>query len=78
MSGEAPESGDKPPAAVPPPAGDSGLASHGHGVHIEFKFLNELRRRNVGRVAILYLVVWLADPRARSRDLSHAGGSGLG
>ena len=60
MSGEAPELGDKPPAEVPPPASGSSPPSHGHGVNIEFKFLNELRRRNVGRVAILYLVVcWL-------------------
>src|SRR6266702_344664 len=55
MSGQAPESRDKPAAA-----GDSRPASQGHGIHIEFKFLNELQRRNVGRVAILYLVVcWL-------------------
>ncbi len=33
---------------------------HGHGPHIEFKFLDELRKRNVVRVALLYLVVcWL-------------------
>jgi len=57
MSGEAPESGDKPPAAVLPPAGDSSRASHGHGVRIEFKFLEQLKHRNVGRVAILYVVV---------------------
>jgi len=30
---------------------------HGHGPHIEFKFLDELRKRNVVRVALLYLVV---------------------
>jgi TolB-like protein len=44
--------------AVPRPSQSSG---HGHGHHhIEFRFLDELKRRNVGRVAILYLVVcWL-------------------
>jgi adenylate cyclase len=71
MSGEAPESGEgQPPtsapetvqtpasAAVPQPPQRSG---YGHGYPpIEFRFLDELKRRNVGRVAILYLVVcWL-------------------
>ena len=55
MSGEAPESGDKQPGAVPPPVGGSTPPSH--GVHIEFKVLEQLKRRNVGRVAILYIVV---------------------
>ena len=55
MSGEAPESGDKQPGAVRPPAGGSTPPSH--GVHIEFKFLEQLKHRNVGRVAILYVVV---------------------
>jgi adenylate cyclase len=33
---------------------------HGHHPHIEFKFLEELKHRNVVRVALLYLVVcWL-------------------
>jgi len=68
MSGEGEESGEtQPPTsaletvqtpaspAVPQPP------RHGHGHHpIEFRFLDELKRRNVGRVAILYLVVcWL-------------------
>jgi hypothetical protein len=71
MSGEGEESGETQPptsapetvqtpasAAVPQPPLGSG---HGHGHHpIEFRFLDELKRRNVGRVAILYLVVcWL-------------------
>jgi adenylate cyclase len=71
MSGEGEESGETQPptsapetvqtpasAAVPEPPQRSG---HGHGHHpIEFRFLDELKRRNVGRVAILYLVVcWL-------------------
>jgi len=71
MSGEGEESGDTQPptsapetvqtpasAAVPQPPQRSG---HGHRHHpIEFRFLDELKRRNVGRVAILYLVVcWL-------------------
>ena len=35
-------------------------AEHGHGPHIEFRFLDELKKRNVVRVALLYLVVcWL-------------------
>jgi adenylate cyclase len=55
VSGEAPESGDKQPGAVPPPAG--GLTPPSHGVHIEFNFLEQLKHRNVGRVAILYIVV---------------------
>jgi TolB-like protein/Flp pilus assembly protein TadD len=53
MSGEAPESGDKESGAAPPPAGGSTPPSH--GVHIEFKLLEQLKRRNVGRVAILYV-----------------------
>ena len=55
MADEAPESGDKQPGAVPPPAG--GLTPPSHGVHIEFNFLEQLKHRNVGRVAILYIVV---------------------
>jgi hypothetical protein len=55
VSGEAPESADKQPGAVPPPAGGSTPPSH--GVHIEFKFLEQLKHRNVGRVAVLYIVV---------------------
>ena len=54
MAGEA-ESGDKQPGAVPPPTG--GLTPPSHGVHIEFNFLEQLKHRNVGRVAILYVVV---------------------
>jgi adenylate cyclase len=71
MSGEGEDSGETQPptsapetvqtpasAAVPQPPQRSG---DGHGHHpIEFRFLDELKRRNVGRVAILYLVVcWL-------------------
>jgi adenylate cyclase len=69
MSGEAEESGEKQPpasapetarspvsAAIPEPAQTS---RYGRS-HVEFRFLEELKRRNVGRVAILYLVVcWL-------------------
>jgi len=68
MSGEGEESGETQPptsapdtvqtpasAAVPQPPQRSG---YGHGHHpIEFRFLDEMKRRNVGRVAILYLVV---------------------
>lgn len=71
MSGEGEESGETHPptsapetvqtpasAAVPQPPQRSG---YGHGHHrIDLRFLDELKRRNVGRVAILYLVVcWL-------------------
>jgi adenylate cyclase len=66
MSGEPPTSGDGAPGAGLPPSGgaqpptSSGPPSHGHGPRIEFRFLDELKRRNVWRVAILYLVVcWL-------------------
>src|ERR1700738_5046007 len=55
MSSEAPESRDKQPKAVPPPA--SGSTPPSHSVHIKFKFLEQLKRRNVVRVAILYVVV---------------------
>ena len=71
MSSEGEETGETQPptsapetvptpasAAVPQPPQRS---EYGHGHHpIEFRFLDELKRRNVGRVAILYLVVcWL-------------------
>jgi hypothetical protein len=66
MSGEAPQSGDGLPGAEPPPpvvqpAAGSTPPSHARAPpRIEFKFLAELKRRNVGRVAILYFVVcWL-------------------
>jgi adenylate cyclase len=64
MSGEAPESGEKPTAAVRPPDGGSTPPTHGHRSRIEFRFLHELKHRNVIRVGILYLVVcWLIlDP----------------
>src|SRR5438309_3681634 len=55
MSGDAPESAEKPPEAVPPPA--SGSTPPSHSVHIRFKFLEQVKRRNVVRVAILYVVV---------------------
>src|SRR6266404_5580935 len=71
MSGEGEESGETQPptsapetvqtptsAAVPQPPQRSGY-EHGHHP-IEFRFLDELKLRNVGRIAILYLVVcWL-------------------
>jgi adenylate cyclase len=57
MSGEARESGDKQPGGVPPSAGGSVPPNHGH---IELKFLEQLKQRNVFHVAVLYLVVcWL-------------------
>jgi TolB-like protein/tetratricopeptide (TPR) repeat protein len=76
MSGEAPESREgqapiSPAAAVqPPPSGTNDGASHASGhVHahqspVQFRFLEQLKQRNVIRVAVLYLVVcWLIlDP----------------
>jgi adenylate cyclase len=70
MSGEAEESGEtqsptSAPETVPTPAGaavpHSPQSAHGFRHHsIEFRFLAELKHRNVGRIAILYLVVcWL-------------------
>jgi hypothetical protein len=60
MSEDPSESRDKIPGVVSPPAAGSVQLDHRHGLGFEFKFLNELKRRNVGRVAILYLVVcWL-------------------
>jgi TolB-like protein len=72
MSGEAPESREgqpptDPPPIVRPPSGrttDSAPPASGH-VHahhsvIQFRFLEQLKHRNVIRVGILYLVVcWL-------------------
>jgi adenylate cyclase len=76
MSGEGPESREgqaptSPAAAVqPPPSGTNDGASHAAGhVHahqspVQFRFLEQLKHRNVIRVGILYLVVcWLIlDP----------------
>jgi hypothetical protein len=57
----APTAGTEPiaPAAAPPPG-----HGHGHHPHIEFKFFEQLKQRNVVRVALLYLVAcWLIlDP----------------
>ena len=55
MSGEAPAPANKQPEAEPPPAGRSTPPSHSR--HIELKFLEQLKRRNVGRIAILYVIV---------------------
>jgi adenylate cyclase len=54
MSGEAPESVGKPAGAPLPPA--SGSTASSHGIHIKLDFLEQLKRRNVGRIAILYVV----------------------
>jgi hypothetical protein len=54
VTGDAPESGDKQSVAVPPPVRGSTPPSHGPS---DFKFLEQLKRRNVGRIAILYVVV---------------------
>jgi len=63
-----------PPKAVSNPTGGTEAVTptaappvghgHGHHPHIEFKFLEELKQRNVVRVALLYLVAcWLIlDP----------------
>lgn len=52
MSGKAPKSNNKPPAAH---TADKPL--HEHVPHLLSGFLDKLKRRNVGRVAILYIVV---------------------
>jgi adenylate cyclase len=58
MSSEAPESREKPPGATRPPAG--GSAPSGHGPRVNFRFLDELKHRNIVRVGILYVIVcWL-------------------
>lgn len=76
MSGDTPESGEGPaptgpPTTVqPPPGGTTDSAPHNsrrvHAHHsaIQFRFLEQLKHRNVIRVGILYLVVcWLIlDP----------------
>jgi len=64
MSGQAPDSGEKAPEAVPPPAGGSPPPNHAHHPRFEFRLLDELKHRNIVRVGILYLVVcWLIlDP----------------
>jgi adenylate cyclase len=75
MSRRAPKSGGppptKPPPAVQPPPkgtddGASHIPGHAHGHHpaLEFRFLEQLKHRNVIRVGILYLLVcWLIlDP----------------
>jgi len=76
MSGETPESGERPAPTSPPttvqvPHGgtDDGTPQspahvHAHHSAINFRFLEQLKHRNVIRVGILYLVVcWLIlDP----------------
>jgi len=61
MSGEGPESQEPPPSSGPSAgAPHSPVHAPAHHSGIEFRFFNELKQRNVGRVAILYLVVcWL-------------------
>jgi len=54
-----PDEQPQDPQSAPPPAPKHGTRVHHHG-HLglpQFKFLEELKRRNVGRVAILYIVV---------------------
>jgi TolB-like protein/tetratricopeptide (TPR) repeat protein len=64
MSEQAAEPQDTLPATIAPaptPTTTGGSASnHGHRPHIEFKLLDELKKRNIVRVGILYLVAcWL-------------------
>jgi TolB-like protein len=55
MSGDAPQSGEKPSEAVPPLAGGSS-----HRPRVAVRFLDELKHRNIVRVGILYVIVaWL-------------------
>src|SRR6266853_5969177 len=62
-----------PPAGVPAPTGETEAVAanltaprhgHGHHPHIEFKFFEGIKHRNVVRVALLYLLAcWLIlDP----------------
>jgi len=64
---------NSPPGTVPAPTGETGPVAlsptppkrgHEHHPHIEFKFFEQLKQRNVVRVALLYLVAcWLIlDP----------------
>ena len=46
-----------PPAETPPPETPVPAVHHAHARLPTFKFVEELKRRNVGRVAILYLVI---------------------
>jgi adenylate cyclase len=76
MSGETPESGEGPaptgpPMTVQPPPGGTGGGAprasghlHAHHSAIQFRFLEQLKHRNIIRVGILYLVAcWLIlDP----------------
>jgi TolB-like protein/lipoprotein NlpI len=76
MSGETPESGegpaptDPPTTAQAPPSGTDDAAPHAsahvhaHQPTIQFRFFDQLKQRNIIRVAILYLVAcWLIlDP----------------
>jgi adenylate cyclase len=58
------EAGAPPPKAAPPPVAEKVAAHHleaghhhGHAQLPRLRFLEEIKRRNVGRVAILYIVV---------------------
>ena len=53
MSAELPGPGNRQPETIPSPAGST-TPSH---AHTQFKFLEQLKRRNVGRIAILYVIV---------------------
>jgi TolB-like protein/Tfp pilus assembly protein PilF len=55
MAEELPQ--DPQPAPPPAPVHGTPVHHHGHPALPQFKFLEELKRRNVGRVAILYIVV---------------------
>jgi adenylate cyclase len=60
MSGKAPKSEGGQPAAhknEPPASHAAHTAAHGHLQLLPSGFLDKLKRRNVGRVAILYIVV---------------------
>jgi adenylate cyclase len=60
MPGDTPEPRVGPPDTGAAPTVSSPLMGHRQGRRIEFKILDELKRRNVVRVAILYLIAcWL-------------------
>jgi hypothetical protein len=57
MSEETPKSEDEKPAALEQEPAAAPTHRHGHLPHLPSGFLEKLKRRNVGRVAILYVVV---------------------
>jgi TolB-like protein/lipoprotein NlpI len=57
MSGETPESGEGQPPTSGADTRTPHTSDHVHGLPFKIPFLEQLKRRNVGRVAILYVAV---------------------